>query len=243
MRPLPVPLDASNIIGPSCAAPHRRACFRANHATGRWLGRSNHMRHSARKAAFVASMAATLLLGACTSTYVSPVDVTRFVGEEPALLGTGPIAVRAGTGMDPASLEYTVFQTAVVEELERLGYIVAGADALQVAEITVERFAGLPDGRRSPVNVGVGGSTGSYGSGVGVGIGLDLSGPPPERVDTELRVVIRPTAGAMALWEGRARFTATANSDMAEARASAEKLATALFAGFPGESGETIRVR
>jgi hypothetical protein len=201
------------------------------------------MRQIARNAALAASMAATMLLGACTSTYVSPVEVTRFVGEEPALLGTGPIAVRAGPGIDAASLEYSVFQTAVTEELEQLGYIVAGGDALQVAEITVERFVTAQGAARSPVNVGVGGSTGSYGSGLGVGIGLDLSGPPPEQVDTQLRVVIRPTAGTMALWEGRARFTATANSDVAEARASAAKLADALFAGFPGKSGETIRVR
>jgi len=202
-----------------------------------------HMKQIARSAALAASMAATIFLGACTTTYVSPVEVTRFVGEEPALLGTGPIALRAGPGMDAASLEYSVFQTAVAEELEQLGYIVAGGDAVQVAEITVERFVATQDGGRSPVNVGVGGSTGSYGSGLGVGIGLDLSGPPPEQIDTQLRVVIRPTAGTMALWEGRARFTASANSDMADTRAGAAKLADALFADFPGESGETIRVR
>jgi len=187
-------------------------------------------------------MAAAALLGACTTTYVSPVEVTRFVGEEPALLGTGPIAVRAGPGVDAESLEYSVFQTAVAEELEQLGYIVAGGDAVQVAEITVERFVTQRGGGRSPVNVGVGGSTGSYGSGLGVGLGLDLSGPPPEEVDTQLRVVIRPTAGGMALWEGRARFTATANSELADSRAAAARIAGALFAGFPGESGATIEV-
>jgi hypothetical protein len=201
------------------------------------------MRHIARNAALAASLAAAGLLGGCSTTYVSPVEVTRFVGEEPALLGTGPIAVRAGPGVDAQSLEYTVYQTAVAEELEQLGYIVAGGDAAQVAEITVERFVTAQGRDRSPVNVGVGGSTGSYGSGLGVGIGLDLSGPPPEQVDTQLRVVIRPTAGDMALWEGRARFTATANSEMADAQAGAAKLADALFAGFPGQSGETIQVK
>jgi len=201
------------------------------------------MKQIFRRAAFAAPLVAAALLGACTTNYVSPVEVTRFVGEEPALLGNGPIAVRAGAGMDPQSLEYSVFQTAVGEELAQLGYTVVGGDAVQVAEITVERFVSAQGRDRSPVNVGVGGSTGSYGSGLGVGIGLDLSGPPPEEVDTQLRVVIRPTAGGMALWEGRARFTATANNDAAEAQASATKLADALFAGFPGESGETIQVR
>src|SRR5690606_42017636 len=40
---------------------------------------------------------------------------------------------------------------------------------------------------RSPVNVGVGGSTGSYGSGVGLGVGINLGGGsrPSEQIDTE----------------------------------------------------------
>jgi len=200
------------------------------------------MRHIARSAAFAASLAAAALLGGCATSYVSPVEVTRFVGDQPARLGTGPIAVRAGVGVDAQSLEFSVYQTAVAEELQQLGYVVTRGDAPQVAEITVERFVTAQGRDRSPVNVGVGGSTGSYGSGLGVGIGLDLSGPPPEEVDTQLRVVIRQAAGSTALWEGRARFTATVNSDMADAQAGATKLADALFAGFPGESGETIEV-
>jgi hypothetical protein len=201
------------------------------------------MRQIARSAALAASLATAALLGGCSTTYVSPVEVTRFVGEQPALLGTGPIAVRPGPGVDAQSIEYSVFQTAVAEELEELGYLVAGGDAVQVAEITVERFvAQRGGGGRSPVNVGVGGSTGSYGSGLGVGLGLNLSGPRPDEVDTQLRVVIRPTAGGTALWEGRARFTATSNSELADARAAAARIADALFAGFPGESGATIEV-
>ena len=56
-------------------------------------------------------------------------------------------------------------------------------------------------------------------------------------------MVIKPTGGVNALWEGRAHFTATANSDYADQRAAAGKLADALFSGFPGRSGETIEVR
>lgn len=197
------------------------------------------MRHIASSAA----LALAAILGACTSTYVSPVEVTRFVGTQPDLLGTGPIALRAGPGEDPQSLEYSIFQTAVAEKLQELGYIVAGGDAVQVAEISVERSVLQSGGGRSPVNVGVGGSTGSYGSGVGVGVGIDLSGPPPEQIETQLRVLIRPTAGEQALWEGRARFTASTNSDVTDARAAAAKIVDALFTGFPGRSGETIEVR
>jgi len=188
--------------------------------------------------------ALALLVGCTTPAYVSPVEVTRFTGTQAALLGSGPIAVRAAPGEDPASLQYSAYQRAVSEELRQAGYTVTGDDAAQVAEIRVERFVAREGGRRSPVNVGVGGSTGSYGSGVGVGVGINLGGNrPAERIDTELEVRIRPSAGADAAWEGRARFTATANSDYADEGAAAAKLADALFSGFPGRSGETIEVR
>lgn len=192
--------------------------------------------------ALAPALAALALAGCAAPAYVSPVEVTRFVGEAPDLLGEGPIALRAAPGQDPNSLEYSAYQTAVAAELEEQGYIVAGGDALQVALIDVERFTVGPEGRRGPVSVGVGGSTGSYGSGVGVGVGLDLSGPPPDRIETQLRVMIRPTGGGANLWEGRAHMTATSNSDMADVRAAAAKLADALFEGFPGRSGETIEV-
>ena len=196
----------------------------------------------------LAPLAALALLAGCaTPAYVSPVEVTRFTGDSPASLASGPIAVVAAPGTPVDSWEYSAFERAVADELTELGYIVTGDMAQQVAEIRVQRAVALAEGRRSPVNVGVGGGTGSYGSGVGVGVGINLGnlggGRPAERIDTELRVVIKPSGGINALWEGRARFTATANSDYADQRAAAGKLARALFDGFPGRSGETIEVR
>ena len=99
-----------------------------------------------------------------------------------------------------------------------------------------------PGGARSPVSVGVGGSTGSYGSGVGVGIGFDLSPRPSEQIETTLAVVIRDRETRKSLWEGRASFTVTATSPLSNTQLGAPKLAEALFRGFPGESGETILV-
>ena len=199
------------------------------------------MKTSARLIALALAAAAA---GCTTPAYVSPVEVTRFTGPAPQLLGTGPIAVRAAPGEPPDSWEYAAFQTAVAEELAELGYTVTGGDADQVAEIRVQRFVQQGERRRSPVSVGVGGSTGGWGSGVGAGIGINLGGGgSAERIDTQLQVMIRPTAGGDALWEGRANFTATTNSDYADQRAAAAKLADALFDGFPGRSGETIEVR
>jgi len=190
-------------------------------------------------------LAPAALLAGCQTAYVSPVEVTRFTAPQ-AVLGSGPIAVQAAPGEDPAGWEYAAFQKAVGDELTRVGYVVTGDMAQQVAEISVDRVTERPLASRSPVDVGVGGSTGSYGSGVGVGVGINLGslgGRPSEEIDTQLRVVIRPSGGGDALWEGRARFAASANSDYADQRAAAAKLASALFSGFPGRSGETIEVR
>src|SRR5687768_16259361 len=95
------------------------------------------MKTPARLLAF--ALAATAA-GCTTPAYVSPVEVTRFTGAAPQLLGTGPIAVRAAPGEQPEGWEYAAFQTAVAEELTELGYTVTGGDADQVAEIRVERF-------------------------------------------------------------------------------------------------------
>ena len=193
---------------------------------------------------FTSLVALALLAGCTTPAYVSPVEVTRFSASQPSPLGRGSIAVRAAPGGQPDSCEFAAFQAAVANELQEVGYTVTDS-AAQVAEVRVQRFVARNEGgRRSPVSVGAGGSTGSYGSGVGLGIGINLGGNrPAEQIDTQLQVMIRPSAGGDALWEGRARFTATANSDFADQRAAAGKLADALFDGFPGRSGETIEVR
>jgi hypothetical protein len=190
----------------------------------------------------LASLAALLLAG-CAQTYVSPVSVTRFVGQAPARLGMGPIAVRAAPGT-ANSLKFAPYWQAVSAELTRLGYrVVPGDTAAQVAEVRVERAIDQPARGRNPVNVGVGGSTGSYGSGLGLGLGFDLSGPPPAVGYTRIGVIIRDGTSGEPLWEGRAEFAASANSQYGSAQAAATKMAAALFAGFPGRSGETVEVR
>jgi len=185
------------------------------------------------------------LLASCASApaYYSPVEVTRFVAPTPGSVPKGPIGVRPAPGEDAAAdRDYAVFQSAIAEQLGQSGFQVAGDAAPYVALISVERWVQEGEQRRGPVSVGGGASTGTFGSGVGLGIGIDLSGPEPERTETELSVSIRPAAGGAALWEGRARFTASANSDFAATQAAAARMSEALFRGFPGNSGETIEV-
>lgn len=196
------------------------------------------------KSMTIAAALAALSLSACVAP-VGPVEVTRFHVPGPSPLGQGPITVEPTPGADGASLEFGSYAGAVARELVRIGYreLPPGAPSAQVALVRIERQSYRPDRRRGAVSVGMGGSTGSYGSGLGLGVGIDLSGPPPEQVETLLAVTIKDRASGRALWEGRASFTVKASSPLAATSLGAAKLAEALFRGFPGQSGETIEVR
>lgn len=187
---------------------------------------------------------AALALTACVAP-VGPVEVTRFHQPDAAqLLAKGTIAVEPAAGMDPASLEIQTYQRAVARELVALGYDEAAAgEGDHVALVRIRRNVFRPEREHGPVSVGAGAGTGSHGSGVGVGIGLDLSGRPGEQVNTELGVMIRERSSGRTLWEGRANFTVSASSPMAQTQLGAAKVAGALFQGFPGNDGETVEVR
>lgn len=192
--------------------------------------------------ALIAAALACVGLAGCIAP-IGPVEVTRFHAPDISALGKGTISVEAAAGNDPASLEWRSYQAAVIRELLRVGYVEAApGKGAQVALVRLARHTYRPDRERSPVSVGVGGSTGSYGSGVGLGVGIDLSGAPKEQVETDLGVLIKDRASNASLWEGRASFTARGGSPLAETALGAAKMAEALFVGFPGEPGETIRV-
>ena len=189
-------------------------------------------------------LAAALLalpLSGCVAP-TGPVEVTRFHLPDTAML-RGTVSVEAAPGMDAGSLELRTFEGAVARELQRAGYQETPGTGAQVAEVRLERRTFRPDRNRSPVSVGLGGATGSYGSGVGVGLGIDLSGPPAEVTETRLGVMIRDRATRAVLWEGRAAFVVKASSPLATTDLGAAQMAAALFRGFPGNSGETILVK
>jgi hypothetical protein len=196
-------------------------------------------------AAAVAPLVVLTVLTGCVAP-VGPVEVTRFHLPDTARLGRGAIAVEPAPGMDGDSLEFRSYAAAIGRRLALLGYSEqATGSGDQVALVRFERQHYRPNRHGGPVSVGVGGATGSYGSGVGVGVGvgIDLSGPPPEIVETELAVTIRDRASGQSLWEGRASFRVTANSPLADTQLGAAKMSEALFQGFPGNSGETIEVK
>lgn len=181
-----------------------------------------------------------LALPACTSTYTGPVEVTRFVSEQPAALGQGTIALTVPPEVKNEKAR-AAFREAVGSELIRLGYTLSGSpESGQEAIIRTRRSQISSDDPRNPVSVGVGGSTGSYGSGVGLGIGINLgggrSGP---NVVTDLEVRISDASG-QSLWEGRAQIPTSVKSPYTDVDVSARTLAAALFKDFPGGNGETV---
>jgi len=92
-------------------------------------------------------------------------------------------------------------------------------------------FGGGADfGRRSAV-----------GGGVGLGIPIG-SRRGREIVVSELGVTIKRRADQSPVWEGSARAAADIRNPGAATDALAQRLARALFTGFPGQSGLTIEV-
>ena len=190
-----------------------------------------------------AALPALLALSGCM-TSIPPVDVTRFHGENVARSGT--VSLMPSDPREADSLEFRTTANAVAAALTRTGFSVVdqGAGGAQFrAIIGLSRETLQPnDPKRSPVSVGVGGSTGSYGSGVGLGIGINLSGKPKPVVSTQLRVQLRSTSADAAVWEGRAETAVKEGSPAAQPGIAAGKLADALFRDFPGKSGVTITV-
>jgi hypothetical protein len=184
-----------------------------------------------------------LSLAGCVAP-VGPVEVTRFHAPDVMPLGKGEIVVEPAPGGDAASLEWQAYSAAVMRQLQLVGYTEGkpGSSA-QIAQVRVARRTVQPEGSNGPVSVGLGGSTGTYGSGLGLGIGINLSPKPAAQIATDLAVSIRSRASGAVLWEGRASFTVSAKSPLATTALAAPKMSEALFAGFPGQSGETIEVK
>ena len=199
---------------------------------------------SHRKLRLIALPALLLGMSACTGTYTGPIEVTRFVAEQPAPLGQGTITIDFPEEMDNQTAR-NAFAAAVADELSRLGYTVVldgSQQATQLATIRTTRNPLAAASSRGPVSIGVGGGTGGYRSGLGLGIGINLGGGSSgPNVLTELSVRISGEDGA-SIWEGRAQQPTSVKSPYSEVEASARALAGALFKDFPGGNGETVTV-
>lgn len=174
------------------------------------------------------------------------IDVTRFhLGQQ---IARGEIAIEPVSPAQAGSLEFGRYAAAVERQLTALGWQVVRGNARseQVALVRVEQGSRAQFANRPSISFGLGGSTGGYRSGVGVGGGVTVpvgGRGANEVVVTELGVRLQRRSDGTAIWEGRAQQEARAGTPLANAAIAVERLAPALFAGFPGESGRTIRIR
>jgi len=195
----------------------------------------------------LAALATSLLVSACaTGPRSFPVSATRFHYDPVTARGT--VAVEPLAGPTSPSLEYKTYAAAVQAELLRNGFTnpAPGARAEYIATVGFTRAPQSLPQRRSPISIGLGGGVGGggyrSGGGVGAGVGFPLGGGRGgEGVVTELSVRIRK--GPDAIWEGQAQSLTDTSAPSADTASVAQRLATALFTGFPGESGRTIEVK
>lgn len=189
--------------------------------------------------------AATLTAGCATGPRSGPVDVLRYhtiTAPERGSFSVEPLSTNA-----TISPEYQSYAAAVSRELQELGFTPAPATASQyVASVAFNRGPrGVVD-RPSPVSIGLGGGGGSFGrrSGIGLGggIGFGLGGGQREVIGTELAVQIRRRSDNTVIWDGRATTSNLARTAEAQPLPVADRLADALFRGFPGESGISTTV-
>jgi hypothetical protein len=185
------------------------------------------------------TLVAALLAGCATTPSAGPVDVTRFHLGAPALATVRVEPLTAYAGVSPEDQTYV---GAVSGELARLGFAPSGDTAsTYVAQVSYKRNSQGTVRKRAPVTIGIGG--GSFGGNVGVGGGASfgIGGGSARLIETELAVQLKRRGDNTIVWEGRAITQALGQKD--EAFVTPQRLAQALFKGFPGESGITITVK
>jgi hypothetical protein len=186
------------------------------------------------------AMLASLALAGCTTGPTT--QVTRFHLGQP--IAPGQIAVEPMMPADRGSVEFQSYANIVGAQLARLGFTEAPglARSEQVATLQVDRafFDGPP---RSSFSIGIGGGSFGWHGGAGGSVGTTIAGKPTQYVSTRLIVQIKRRSDGTTIWEGRAETSGRFGRPETQPQAAVERLASAMFQGFPGVSGRTISVR
>jgi hypothetical protein len=196
------------------------------------------------------ALGGALALAGCQTA--NPVQVTRFHLAQPIAPGSFSIestpAAGPGSPMAPDSIELNTYSDIVAGELTHLGFTRAQGPANSELTVSVLVDRGTrPDYNAggSSISFGIGGASFGRRSAVGGGVGTTI---PLDRqqhfiVGTRMQVQIKRRSDGTAIWEGRAMTEAKGTAPDASPQAAVTKLAHAMFAGFPGESGRTISVQ
>jgi predicted small secreted protein len=191
------------------------------------------------KTAFLrnAALALAATLAACTtgaggggSVRTGGIEVGRFHLGEP--IAHAQIAVEPFDRADAASPDFAAASAAVARQLGRLGWTVVNTtgQSEQIALVALQSGSREAIAARSAARVGRGFASGPATTAPGGNASL-------------LEVAIRRRSDGTVFWEGRALSDARPGSSEPVGAAAAERLATALFRDFPGESGRIIRVK
>ena len=187
--------------------------------------------------------AAALALSGCASYNQAPVDATRYHLDGPIARTT--FTVEPLRTNDTISPEYQAFADAVQAQLVALDFVPT-KDVASSGYIVGMSLTRAPMGvieKQSPFRIGLGG--GSFGGNVGVGGGasVGIGGGPRQVIGTERAVQLRRRSDDTVVWEGRAVTQSVVGEKDNATSDLAQRLAAALFKGFPGESGITITVK
>ncbi|MEE4185750.1 MAG: DUF4136 domain-containing protein [Gammaproteobacteria bacterium] len=186
------------------------------------------------------ALALVALTTACASSNSRDTEVTRFHLGTP--IERQAVIIEPADAANADSLEYQQYFGIVASELAAAGFTPTdAADAPLRARVDVQRGLQQTPPKRSPFSIGVGG--GSFGGNVGVGgsVNMPVGGSAGGQVYvTRLAVTLVATAENAVTWEGTAVRTGESGPD--SPTATMQALARALFAGFPGESGKTVKV-
>ena len=190
-----------------------------------------------------------LALAGCASQ-LPEARVTRFHLGQP--IAPGEVAVEPRDPSQAKELEFQAYARIVEGELSRLGFRpapnLARSELVAVTDVSRSyRPAGQSGGSSMSIGLG-GGSGGGWHGGTSVGLGGSISFPigrPKQRMDvlTQLSVQLKRRSDATVIWEGRAENVARDGSPYANPEATVQRLAAAMFQGFPGKSGEIITVK
>jgi hypothetical protein len=199
-----------------------------------------------RKVLGLAIIGAAALLSGCAATSgPGPIDVTRFHLGQP--IAGDSVSVEPLTGFAGISPEDQVYVGAVSGEMARMGFAPGSGDAsTYIAGVSYKHVSRGMVRKPPPVTIGLGAGSFSGGRRGGVGIGgggsFGIGGGTAELISTELDVQIKRRSDNSIVWEGHA-VTEGLRGPGAMSATTADRLAKALFRGFPGESGITITVK
>ena len=184
-----------------------------------------------------------------------PIEVTRF--HKSGMATTGIVNIMPHDPTLRNTLEYQRYTASIARNLTRIGFQVT--DNPQQAEYTmmydVMRGTHYRDNGQTPprdnrphggISLGGGyGGGGGFGGGISAGISVPVGNGyhTSNKVETILTAQLSRRDTHQAIWEGRARTEAKSNKAESTPDIAVDRLATAMFGQFPGESGETEKVK